>query len=210
VYGERDVVDLARLAELGLPFWVAGGTGSPRGVREARAAGARGVQVGTLFAYCDESGLADPLKRAVLRRARDEDVGVRTDGRASPTGFPFKVVELAGTLSETGVYEARERVCDLGYLRVAYRREDGRIGFRCPGEPVDTFVKKGGDPQEVRGRTCLCNALVADVGLAQPRATGPEPPLLTSGDDIRALGAFLGGRTRYSAADVLDHLLPRA
>ena len=34
VYGERDAVNLEKLAELGLPFWLAGGTGSPEGVRD--------------------------------------------------------------------------------------------------------------------------------------------------------------------------------
>jgi nitronate monooxygenase len=55
LYGERDVVDLAKVRELGLPFWLAGGTGHPGRLREAQEAGAAGIQVGTLFAYCDES-----------------------------------------------------------------------------------------------------------------------------------------------------------
>ncbi|HWE41983.1 MAG TPA: nitronate monooxygenase, partial [Gemmatimonadaceae bacterium] len=66
IYGERDAVDLGKMRDLGLPFWLAGGTGSADAVRAARAAGAAGVQVGTLFAYCDESGLAPELKRGVL------------------------------------------------------------------------------------------------------------------------------------------------
>jgi hypothetical protein len=37
-----------------------------------------------------------------------------------------------------------------------------------------------------------------------------EPPLLTSGDDLRSIGTFLAGRTSYSAAEVLDHLLGSA
>ncbi|HEV8235624.1 MAG TPA: nitronate monooxygenase, partial [Gemmatimonadaceae bacterium] len=52
VYGERDIVDLEKVKELGLPFWIAGGVGSPNGLRAARAVGAAGIQVGTLFAYC--------------------------------------------------------------------------------------------------------------------------------------------------------------
>ena len=46
----------------------------------------------TLFAYCDESGLAKALKDAVLGGIPQDDVRVRTDPRASPTGYPFKVV----------------------------------------------------------------------------------------------------------------------
>jgi NAD(P)H-dependent flavin oxidoreductase YrpB (nitropropane dioxygenase family) len=57
LYGERDVVDLAKMRELGLPFWLAGGVGSPAGVQAALAVGGAGVLVGPLFAYCAESGL---------------------------------------------------------------------------------------------------------------------------------------------------------
>jgi NAD(P)H-dependent flavin oxidoreductase YrpB (nitropropane dioxygenase family) len=50
LYGERDVVDLGKIRELGLPFWIAGGAGTPDALRDALGAGAAGVQVGTLFA----------------------------------------------------------------------------------------------------------------------------------------------------------------
>ena len=85
---------------------------------------------------------------------------------------------------------------------------DGRIGYRCPGEPEETFVAKGGNLADTVGRTCLCNSLLATIGLAQTREGGrAEPPLLTGGDDLAQLGGFLGGRTRYSAADVVSYLL---
>ena len=41
------------------------------------------------------------------------------------------------------VYAARPRICDLGYLREAYRRDDGTIGYRCAAEPVSLFVSQG-------------------------------------------------------------------
>jgi NAD(P)H-dependent flavin oxidoreductase YrpB (nitropropane dioxygenase family) len=205
LYGERDDVDLAKIAELGVPFWLAGGAGSPEELRHARAAGAAGIQVGTLFAYCDESGLAENLKRSVLTDAARGAVDVRTDSRASPTGYPFKVVEWSADPAR-GV--ERERVCDLGYLRVAYRTEQGRIDYRCASEPVDAYVRKGGTVDETQGRHCLCNALLANIGLAQVREGGAvEPPLLTSGDHLLSLAEFLAGRTHYSAADVLEYLL---
>lgn len=209
IYGERDVVDLAKLKELGLPFWVAGGAGSPERLQEALSQGAAGIQVGTLFAYADESGLRADLKARVIQLALEGKADVLTDDRASPTGFPFKVVTLDGSISEAAVYEERERVCDLGYLRTPYRRDDGRIGFRCASEPVDTYVKKGGALEDTTGRKCLCNALMANLGMGQVRegASGEELPLLTSGDDLVNLGRFLRGRTRYSAGDVLDYLL---
>jgi nitronate monooxygenase len=208
VYGERDEVDLAKMRDLGLPFWLAGGTGAPEKLEEALARGAAGIQVGTLFAYSDESGFRAEMKERVLRRVVEGEVDVLTDGRASPTGFPFKVVQLGGTMSDPEAYLQRERICDLGYLRSAYKGANGRIGYRCAAEPVDTYAKKGGDIEETVGRKCLCNALMADVGHGQRRDDGRvEQPLITSGDDLRNVGRFLQGRLRYTAGDVLDYLL---
>lgn len=208
IYGDRDVVDLDKLAELGLPFWLAGGTGSPEKLAEALDAGAAGIQVGTLFAFSDESGIRADLKRQVLTSAAQGPVDVLTDSRASPTGFPFKVVQIDGTVARTEVYQARERVCDLGYLRTAYRMEGGRLGYKCPAEPVDTYVKKGGEVDETVGRKCLCNALLADIGFGQLRDGGVvEKPLLTSGDDLQRISEFAQGRLSYTAGDVLEYLL---
>jgi len=205
IYGERDVVDLSRIAELGLPFWVAGGAGSPDKLIEARALGAAGIQVGTLFAYCEESGIADALKQEVLYHAARGEVDVVTDPRASPTGYPFKVVRWTG---DNAGGPRRVRKCDLGYLRTAYRDPTGRIGYRCPAEPVDAYVKKGGTVADAEGRECLCNGLTANIAQAQLRGNGvEEPPLLTSGDDLRSIQSFIGSRTRYCAVDVVNYLL---
>jgi nitronate monooxygenase len=204
IYGERDDVDLAKLRELGLPFWIAGGAGTPQRLRDALEAGATGVQVGTLFAYCEESGFAPDLKREVIEHAARGEVVVLTDPRASPTGYPFKVVRWATDGEDR---PPRQRLCDLGYLRAAYTRPDGRIDFRCPAEPVEDYVRKGGALADTEGRRCLCNALLANVGLPQVRAAGDEPPLLTSGDDLATMSTFLAGRTSYTAADVISYLL---
>jgi nitronate monooxygenase len=207
IYGERDRVDLEKLRALGLPFWLAGGAGSPDGVRAALDAGAAGVQVGTLFAYCDESGITADLRARVLAAVADGRVGIRTDPRASPTGYPFKLVEVEGIATQD---ETRERRCDLGYLRAAYRRPDGRLGYRCSAEPVADYVAKGGDAADTVGRRCLCNGLTADVGNAQVQEEGEERPLLTAGDDLPALRGFLAGRVQYTARDVVDYLLAGA
>jgi len=206
LYGERDVVDLAKIRELGLPFWLAGGTGRAGSLREAQQAGAAGIQVGTLFAYCDESDLRDDLKRSVLEHVSRGQVEVFTDPQASPTGYPFKVVHWD---AEPGaVAPPRERICDLGYLRVAYFTPEGTIDYRCASEPVDAYVRKGGKAEDTEGRRCLCNALLANIGHAQARDSGQvEPPLLTSGDDLVTLSTFLAGRTWYSAAEVVAYLL---
>ena len=208
-YGERDIVDLEKMKEHGLPFWLAGSAGTPEKLAEALDAGAAGVQVGTLFAYSDESGISPELKRDVLRQAQDDSIDVLTDGRASPTGFPFKVVQLEGTISSLPVYQQRERVCDLGYLRQAYKRPDGRIDYRCAAEPVETYVKKGGVREDTAGRKCLCNALFSTIGHAQARDAGyDEAPLITSGDELKNIRRFIGSdRAGYSAREVIEWLM---
>ena len=105
----------------------------------------------------------------------------------------------------------RERKCDLGYLRVAFRRDDGRTDYRCAAEPVEDYVRKGGLEQDTVGRRCLCNALTSNIGQAQLRESGDlEPPLLTSGDDLISISRFLNGRDRYTAEDVISYLLEPA
>lgn len=209
VYGERDAADLEKIAEIGLPFWLAGSYGSPEGLERAKEQGAAGIQVGTLFAYSRESGITDDMKETVLEKVKAGRAVVFTDPLASPTGFPFKVVEIPGTASEESVYQERRRVCDLGYLREAYEDEQGGYGYRCAAEPVADYVRKGGDAADTVGRKCLCNALMADVGLGQARKRGvTEPPLVTSGDDLAAILPLIAGADNsYGAADVVHYLL---
>ncbi len=209
IYGPRDNPDLEKIKDLGLPFWMAGSFAEPEKLAEALQAGAVGIQVGTAFAFCDESGMDPELKRRAIDKACDSAVEVFTDPKASPTGFPFKVLQLEGTLSEASVYEARSRLCDLGGLRAAYRREDSSIGYRCPAEPEADYVRKGGNPADTADRKCLCNGLLATAGLGQTHANGDiEPPIMTAGDDVAHVARFLEpGKRSYSAADVLRYLL---
>lgn len=209
VYGDKDRVDLAKIAELGLPFWLAGRQATPGKLREALAAGAAGIQVGTAFAFCDESGLAPEYRDALLQKAAAHEATVFTDPLASPTSFPFKVAQLEGTLSEEDVYAARPRVCDLGFLREVFRSNDGSIGYRCPAEPADAYVAKGGDLADTVGRKCLCNALVSNIGFAQIRKGGyVEPGLITAGDDLVEIARFSRpGQLGYTAKDVVETLL---
>ncbi len=211
VYGERDKVDLPKMCELGLPFWLAGGYGSPEMLAEALDAGAAGVQVGTAFAYSDESGLRDDYKQQVLNLVRLGEASVFTDRLASPTGFPFKVVQTAGTVSDAAVYDARPRICDLGYLREAYRTPEGSIDFRCASEPVSIFVSKGGDIAETVGRKCVCNALMATVGQPQIRnGKYLEAGVITSGDDLPEIKRFMReDGSRYHASDVVTLMLSK-
>jgi NAD(P)H-dependent flavin oxidoreductase YrpB (nitropropane dioxygenase family) len=212
VYDDRDVVDPRQMAEVGLPFWMAGSYGTPDGLARARAGGATGIQVGTAFAFCRESGMTADLKRRVLDLAAHGEVPVRTDPRASPTGFPFKVVALPGTLADDEVYADRQRLCDLSALRTPFRKDDGTLAFRCPAEPVTVYEGHGGRPANTDGRRCLCNGLMATAGLAQRRARGyVEPAVVTAGTDFTGVRHLLrqlpAGQETYSAADVVAYLL---
>jgi len=210
VYGERDVVDLKAMRELGLPFWLAGSYGSPEQVVHALDSGASGVQVGTAFAFCDESGMSADIRREVIQSSMTGALDVRTDPVASPTGFPFKVLSLLGSLSDSAAYQLRKRRCDLGFLRQAFKKADGTIGWRCPGEPVSAYLQKGGKEEDTVGRKCVCNGLMVNVGLGQIRADGSrELPLVTCGDDVENLAQFLRtpGVLSYSARDVVNYLL---
>lgn len=209
IYGERDVVDLERMRALGVPFWLAGGYGNAGQVQTALESGAAGVQVGTAFAFCEESGLEEGYKRRLLKKSVDGTARVFTDPVSSPTGFPFKAAQLEGTISEREVYESRTRICDIGHLREAYRTEAGGIAFRCSAEPVQTYVSKGGKEEDTAGKKCLCNALLANIGHAQLRPDGyVEKALVTAGDDLSNIHRFLRpGAKSYSAAEVIAQLL---
>jgi nitronate monooxygenase len=209
IYGEKDEPDLGVFRDLELPFWMAGSYARPEQLQHALSEGATGVQVGTAFAYCEESGLRSDIKTRVIEESRRGRGRVFTDPIASPTGFPFKVVELAGTLSDEGVYAKRARICDLGYLRTAYVDENGSQGWRCPAEPAGDYVDKGGDIADTVGRKCLCNALMSNVGLGQTKHDGSiEPALVTSGDDVTDVARFAPeGASSYRAADVITSLL---
>ena len=209
IYGDRDAPNLPGIKALGLPFWLAGSYGEPDRVADALLAGATGVQVGTAFAFCEESGLDPDLKKRVVDAARSGEVCVYTDPVASPTGFPFKIAQLDGTISDDAVYKARTRVCDLAYLRHAYKKEDGSLGWRCPAEPVSEYVRKNGDEEDTHGRKCICNGLVANIGLGQLQRNGDhEKPLITTGNDVTNVVRYLDAfGPSYRARDVVEYLL---
>lgn len=208
VYGPRDEVDLHALATLGLPFWLAGGYADPKQVRHALNNGAAGVQVGTAFALCEESALLPWIKHDLIEAALSGEAEILTDPKASPSGYPFKVAAVPGTLSEAAVYTGRRRICDLGFLRIAYKRPDGTLGYRCASEPVRDYLAKGGTAEDTVGRKCLCNGLMATVGYGQVRSGVAEAPIVTIGDDLaRVVQALAGSTGRWTAADVVDYLL---
>jgi len=211
LYGPRDVADLEKIRALGLPFWLAGSFGRVGKLAEAHQLGAAGIQVGTAFAFCEESGIRADLKQQALQLSRDGRARIFTDSLASPTGFPFKVAQLDGTLSDACAFADRSRICDLGYLRHLYRKADGGVGYRCPAEPADDFAGKGGTIEEAQGRKCVCNGLMGTIGMGQIRTSGKiELPIVTAGNDFENIARFLKpGASSYTAADVLEVLLQR-
>ena len=212
IYGPRDIVDLEKIRELGLPFWLAGFYGNTGKLAEALSLGATGIQVGTAFAFCEESGIRPDLKQQVFEMSRAGNLRVVTSPLASPTGFPLKVVQLPGTVADQGILPQRKRNCDLGYLRHAYRKPDGTHGYRCPAEPVDDFIRKGGALEDTHGRECVCNGLMATIGLAQISWDNiMDLPLVTAGNEVAHVARFLKpGHDSYPAAEVIERLLDKS
>ncbi len=209
-YGPLDEVNLEKMRAIGLPFWLAGGRATAEGLQDAIRHGAKGVQIGSLFAMSSDSGLREDLREQMLDKARFNNLVVRTDHRASPTGFPFKVVEVEATIGSRATYQARPRLCDLSYLRTPKIDSEGRVRYICASEPDHKYLDKGGDAAELLDRLCLCNGLMAAVGLGQERADGyREAPLLTLGSSGAGVSEMLERfPDGWSAAELIASLLP--
>jgi nitronate monooxygenase len=206
----KDEVDLVEIRKLGIPFVLAGGYAHHEKIKQAVSEGAAGVQLGSIFQFCENSGLRPDLRKLAIKLALEGKLQVFTS-LVSPTGYPFKILLLPGTLSEKEIYDTRPRVCDLGLLREIYKIADGKAGYRCSAEPVKAYVAKGGYEKSTIGKCCLCNCLLSDLGLGQIRAEGyVEPPQVTSGDDITFLPQLLkNAEDSYSAMDAINHVIQK-
>lgn len=204
----KDNPGIEKIRDLGLPIWLAGGYCSPEALREALELGANGVQIGTAFSLCRESGLPQEWKRQRIQRILAGKDVVVTNHRASPTDFPFKEVQEEGTVSEESVYQARTRICDIGRLRNLHLI-NGKWVWRCPSEPVDDYLLKGGKIEDTVGRKCICNGLMAAASLPQTQKDGSvEPAIFTSGDVVSSIEYIeLGPDGLYGAGDVIDYVL---
>jgi hypothetical protein len=93
-------------------------------------------------------------------------------------------------------------------LRQLYAKGESKVGYRCPSEPEQKFLAKGGSIEDTIGKRCLCNGLLATVGLGQTRDGVAEPPIVTAGDDWSFLPHVTqGDDIDYGAADVIEYLL---
>lgn len=215
IYSELDEPDLSVIRQIGIPFWLAGGYASREKIELALNAGATGVQVGSVFALAEESGMKPAYRTAILDEIRNgiKDSELVKTTLFSPTGFPFKVVQLEDTLADDMVYAARSRICDIGLLQqrgLSRPDVDGNrhLFQRCSAAPVEGFVKKRGLPHNTQDRRCLCNGLLSTVGLAQGTNQKEEPAIVTLGnhlDSVRRLSHQ--GQHPYWVRDVVEDLL---
>ncbi len=207
-YGEKDEVNFVELKKLGLPFWIGGSYASPEKLKLAISLGAEGIQVGSIFALCEDSSMEIWIRQRLRSLGWKGELRVRTDRRISSSGFPFKVAELDGTISEEVVYQARRRVCEYGALVSLYEKPDGTIGYRCPGEPVTAYRHKGGKEADTVGRGCLCSGLITTARFAGRSLLWPEPPVVTIGDDLSFLRKLMvSPESSYTAEQVINYLL---
>ena len=219
IYSARDEADLAAIRALGLPFWLAGGYGSHAKLQAALAAGANGVQVGTLFALAAESGMKPEFRSAILAALKNgvDDADLVRTTVFSPTGFAFKVVQLPDTLADDTVYADRSRICDIGLLQQRGFSKPDEAGERtlfqrCPAAPIESYVKQRGLARNTAERRCLCNGLLACVGLGQVKRTHgelvEEPAIVTLGNDLGGVRRLSRqGQIHYHAEDVVADLL---
>lgn len=218
-YGAQDNPDLAAIRAVGAPFWLAGGYNSHARLQEALAEGATGVQVGSLFAMAEESGMRPEYRleiRKALRGGADDADLVRTT-MVSPTGFSFKVVQLEGTLADPAVFGQRRRVCDIGLLQQLGLSKPDESGARalfqrCAAGPVEGYVGKRGLARNTEERRCLCNGLLACAGLGQVKQIdgqpSEEPAIITLGDHLDGVRRLSrNGQAQYWARDVVADIL---
>ena len=202
-YSDRDLCSVEKIAALSLPFWLAGSYASPERLAEAKATGAQGVQVGSAFACSQESGITTEIKEEIIVQYRDQTLEVITDFRASPTSYPFKRVDVKANACADAC-----RACDLGYLRHFYEKKDGTLGHRCPSSPRKVYLSKGGKAEDCEGRRCLCNELMATIGMGQIRRGRHVQPLLTMGEDLSFLDKIdFEDAGLPTAGQIIDYIL---
>jgi NAD(P)H-dependent flavin oxidoreductase YrpB (nitropropane dioxygenase family) len=169
--------------DLGVPIYVAGAGSDREDYLHWVARGAYGLQVGSRFALCEESGMRKDIREKIIEMNASGTCEVETNSRLSSTGYPFKVVAMEGTIADKAVFDARKRICNKGYLVKSHinTKPDGTTEetYICPGMPEKQYVKLGGKAEDTVGVGCLCNALFSTAGLGDKI----EPPVVTLGEE---------------------------
>ena len=212
LFGPRDEPDLAKIAAIGLPFWLAGAAGTPEALVEAPGCRRQGRAGGhRLRAVQRTPASTTTSARDLIAGIVDGSLHVKTDPLASPTGFPFKVAQLSGTLSEPPRSTPPVRACatSASCARPTCKDGDtGRLPLRLRAEHM--YVKKGGEPEDTVGRQCICNGLHRRGG-HRPDAQGRlrrtadrHAGLRRRGTRASWLGFYPDG---WNATQVVDWLL---
>jgi hypothetical protein len=183
------------MRELGLPFWLAGGTGSPEALRRRSMP----APPGSRSARCSPTATSPAWSRRPSARScaqrRSGDVDVLTDpARRRPASRSRSCSSSTRTRRRSSTRRASACATSATCAPLPPRRWPARLPLR--GRAGGHVREEGRRIEDTVGRKCLCNALMADIGHGQVRAGGElERPLLTSGDDLSS-----GGRSRDGAA----------
>ena len=117
-----------------IPVIAAGGIGDGRGIAAAFMLGARGIQMGTIFAASKESVIHENYKNSILKA---KDIDSRVTGRS--TGHPIRVLrnDMARKYlemeKEGAPFEELEKMT-LGSLRRAVQEGDAKNGSLMAGQ----------------------------------------------------------------------------
>lgn len=175
-FSEQDDIEtyFEKVLALGIPVYAAGnfdGGGTREEFESWIAKGAYGLQIGSRFALCEESGMRDDLRQQILQKNQQKALEIKTDMVASPTGYPIKIAQLPGTISDEAIHQARKRVCNKKYLVRSHFQEqpDGsrKETYICAAMSPEEYSRLGGDPAETEGKVCLCNGLLSTAGYYQ-------------------------------------------
>ena len=196
-----DAPDRAAFRELEAPFWLAGSNASPEKLAEARASGAQGVQLGSAFAFTEESAIAEDIKRDVLKRARTRSLQASPISKRRPR-LPVQDRVREETSLPTC---AQGRVCDLGYLRQRISRATliGTVSGRA-----SINLREEGGRKRTRPTSFACATILATIDLGQER-----PPVRSSaahaGADLAEIARFVAREPIGIRGDVLSYMEAR-
>ena len=200
VYGPRDVCDPTQVrrprpAVLARRFVRRPGASCGG----AEALGARGIQVGTLFALSADSGFRPTSASGCVRSLVDGTLATRTDALASPTGFPFKVAPARRARCRTsGCATTAPRCATSATCARRSARRTASVDYRCPAEPDHMFERKGGEHRRrsPAAPACATRSSRASASRRCARTAEPELPLVTLGDDLEGARVLLAAHPR--------------